>query len=175
MDVRSAEPSDADGLWQVLEPVVREGETFAHDPDAAPEEVIAGWMASAAWCFVAEEEGRILGSYVLKANQPCLGAHVANASYAVHPDARGRGLGRELGKHSMEEARRLGFRAMQFNLVVSTNEGAIALWRSLGFEVAGRLPRAFHLRGESYVDALVMFRSLEEADEHVHEDRQSDR
>ncbi len=107
----------------------------------------------------------MVGTYTLRANQPGLGAHVAHAAFMVDPAARGRGIGRRLGEHALAAAAGFGFRAMQFNLVVASNEPAIALWRSLGFEVAGRLPGAFHWRRERYVDALVMFRALPRAPE----------
>ena len=102
----------------------------------------------------------MLGTYYLKTNQPGLGAHVCNAGYMVAGQARGRGVGRAMAEHSLEEARRLGYRAMQYNFVASTNEGAIRLWKRLGFDVVGTLPGAFRHEGQGYVDALVMYRHL---------------
>jgi GNAT superfamily N-acetyltransferase len=109
---------------------------------------------------VLEEGGVTIGTYVLKPNQPALGSHVANAGFMVSPHARGRGAGRRMGEHSLAEARRLGFRAMQFNFVVSTNESALQLWKSLGFKAIGTLPGAFKHATRGYVDAYVMFQSL---------------
>jgi GNAT superfamily N-acetyltransferase len=110
--------------------------------------------------YLAEEGNRIVGTYILRANQPGAGGHVANAAYMVAPAAQGRGFGRAMGEHSLGEARRLGFRAMQFNFVVSTNESALHLWQQLGFKIVGTLPAAFRHPTKGYVDALVMFRSL---------------
>lgn len=159
IEVRPADAGDEDAIWGVLEPVVRAGETFMNDPASSREEVLAGWGGSGVRRYLAELEGATSGAYMLRPKQPGLGSHVANASFAVAPEARGRGVGRAMGEHAIAEARRLGYRGMQFNAVVSTNEGAIALWRSLGFEEAGRIPGAFRLR-ERYVDTLVMYRRL---------------
>jgi ribosomal protein S18 acetylase RimI-like enzyme len=103
---------------------------------------------------------RILGTYILKANQPGLGSHVANAGFMVAPSAQGRGIGRTMGEHCLREAQRLGFRAMQFNFVVSTNETALRLWKDLGFSIVGRLPGAFRHAQEGFVDVYVMYRRL---------------
>lgn len=157
--IRAAAPGDADAIWAIFEEVVRAGDTYAFDPGIDREDGLRAWMAPGVRCYVAEAGGDVLGTYILKPNQQGLGSHVANASYMVAAPARGRGVGRAMGEHSIDEARRLGYRAMQFNLVVVTNEAAIALWRGLGFEEVGRLPGAFR-SGDEYVDALVMYRSL---------------
>ena len=109
---------------------------------------------------MAEQDGKIIGSYILRKNRPGLGDHVANAGFMVDPSARGLGVGRAMGEHCLNEARRLGFRAMQFNFVVSTNESAVHLWKELGFEIVGTLPGAFRHATKGYVDAYVMFRLL---------------
>ena len=160
--IREASASDTGSIWDIFHAVVSRGDTYAFDPKISREDALAYWLHPANRCFVAEREGRIVGTYILKANQPGLGAHVANAAYMVSPDARGLGVGRAMGEHSLKEARRLGFRAMQFNFVVSTNESAVRLWQRLGFSIVGTLPGAFRHSSGRYVDAYVMFRSLAE-------------
>ncbi|MCA1659555.1 MAG: GNAT family N-acetyltransferase, partial [Verrucomicrobiaceae bacterium] len=121
---------------------------------------LAFWCAGDAATFVAVQDGKVIGSYLLRPNQPGLGDHVANAGYMVDPGARGLGVGRAMGVHSLAEARRRGYRAMQFNFVVSTNESAVHLWRQLGFNIVGTLPRVFRHAQKGFVDAYVMFRLL---------------
>ena len=106
------------------------------------------------------EHREVVGTYILRANQAGRGAHLANAAFIVPASARGKGIGRAMGEHCLSEACRLGFRAMQFNFVVSTNESAIRLWKQLGFKIVGTLPGAFRHPEKRYVDVCVMFRSL---------------
>lgn len=160
IEIRAAGPDDGAAIWEVLRAVIEPGDTFPFEPDASREEVLDTWFSPGTHPYVAKDGEHVVGSYYLRSNQPGLGAHVANGSYAVHPSFRRRGAGRAMAEHSFAEARTLGFRALQFNLVVSTNESAIALWRSLGFETVGRLPGAFNQPGRGYVDALVMFKTL---------------
>ena len=124
---------------------------------------MAYWFAPGTRTYVAEEEGKIIGSYILRANRPGLGNHVANAGFMVDPTARRSGIGRAMGEHALNEARRLGYRAMQFNFVISTNESAVRLWQRLGFRIVGTLPDAFRHSKKGLVDAYVMFRSLDQA------------
>jgi L-amino acid N-acyltransferase YncA len=160
LQIRAAVPEDVDAIWAILEPTIRAGDTFAlpHDGDRAA--MLALWFAPGYRVFVAEEGARILGTYYLKANQAGGGAHVANGAYATHPDARGRGIARAMGLHSIATAAESGFLAMQFNFVVTTNTRAVALWASLGFVEVGRLPEAFRHPTLGLVDALVLHRSL---------------
>ncbi len=159
--IRAFEPADWPGVWAVLEPVFRAGETFPHDPAIDSDTAHQAWVGAVAATFVATEaDGAIVGTYYLRPNQPCLGAHVANAGYVVAETARGRGVGHALCRHSQEEARRRGFTAMQFNLVVSTNTAGVAAWSRNGFRTIGRLPGAFRHPRLGEVDALVMFKSL---------------
>ena len=136
------------------------GDTYAFDPGMSREEALAYWFRADTHTYVAENDGRIVGTYLLRANQAGPGAHVANAAFMVAPDAQGQGIGRAMGEHCLSEARRLGFRAMQFNFVVSTNTSAIHLWQQLGFKIVGTLPGAFRHPKAGYVDVYVMFRSL---------------
>ncbi len=124
---------------------------------------MAYWFANGTRTYVAEHDGKIVGSYILRSNRPGLGDHVANAGFMVDPAGRGLGIGRAMGEHALGEARRLGYRAMQFNFVISTNEPAVHLWQQLGFRIVGTLPGAFRHARKGSVDAYVMYRSLEDA------------
>ena len=161
MQIRSASPhADEDAIWAVLEPTIRAGETYTLPRDMARQAALAYWFAPQHEVFVAEEDAGVLGTYFLQANQHGGGSHVANCGYVTAPWATGRGVARAMCAHSLERARERGFKAMQFNFVVSTNERAVALWHSFGFEIVGRLPGAFHHPAAGFVDALVMYRSL---------------
>ena len=160
MLIRPATPDDAAAIWAIIEPVIRAGETLALDRDMAEHDANAYWFGADKETFVAEADGVILGTYYLRANQTGGGAHVANAGYVTGAAATGRGVARAMGLHSIDHAKARGFRAMQFNFVVSSNVRAVGLWQSLGFEVVGRLPGAFDHPAEGFVDALVMFRAL---------------
>jgi ribosomal protein S18 acetylase RimI-like enzyme len=160
MQIRAARPEDSPAIWDILEPVIRAGETYTLPRDMTQSEAIAYWMGPDRETFVAEEDGRLLGTYFLRANQLGGGAHVANCGYVTSIEATGRGIARMMCVHSLERARAQGFRAMQFNFVVSTNERAVRLWQGLGFEIVGTLPRAFDHPELGCVDAFVMFKAL---------------
>lgn len=160
MEIRRATAADTDGIWAVIEPAIRAGETYALPRDWSREEGLAYWFAPDRETFVAEEGGRILGTYFVRANQPGPGAHVANAGYMTHPDAAGRGVASAMARASLDWARERGFRAMQFNYVVSTNARAMRLWQHLGFAIVGTLPGAFEHPTLGYVDVYVMYQPL---------------
>lgn len=158
--IRPANAADADAIWRILEPAFRRGDSYALPPDITREQALAYWCAPAHAVFVAEMEGEAVGTYYLRANQSGGGAHVANCGYVTAAHAGRNGIGRAMGLHSLAQARARGYRAMQFNFVVASNERAVRLWESLGFAVVGRLPGAFRHPQHGYVDALVMYRAL---------------
>jgi ribosomal protein S18 acetylase RimI-like enzyme len=158
--IRPAKPEDHDAIWHLLEPVIRAGETYALPRDMTRDDAIAYWTGPDRETFVAEEEGRLVGTYYLRANQQGGGSHVANCGYVTAENATGKGIARGMCEHAMSHARARGFTAMQFNFVIASNERAVRLWESLGFETVGRLPRAFLHPRFGPVDALVMFRAL---------------
>lgn len=158
--IRLAGTRDHDALWTILEPIIREGTTYPVDQSASREECLAFWFAPDKQVFVAQNDGVVLGTYYLRPNSTGPAAHVANAGYMVHPDARGRGVARAMALDSFDRAIADGFLAMQFNLVIATNLGAIKLWRSVGMEEVGRLKQAFRHPTQGLVDALVMYRLL---------------
>ena len=161
MDIALATPDDRDAIWDILEPTIRAGETYTLPRDMSRDDGLAYWHADGHEVFVARTEGRVAGTYFLRANQQGGGAHVANCGYMTASWASGRGIGRAMCEHSLARAAARGFRAMQFNFVVSSNDGAVRLWRSCGFEIVGRLPAAFQHPRLGYVDAFVMFRPIE--------------
>jgi L-amino acid N-acyltransferase YncA len=162
LNIRPATEADRDAIWNIFHAVIAPGDTYTFDPKISRDEALAYWFRADTDTYVAERDGRLVGTYILRANQPSLGSHVANAAFMVAPTARGLGVGRHMGEHCLSEARRLGFRAMQFNFVVSTNDAAVRLWKQLGFKIVGTLPGAFRHPQRGYVDVYVMFRSLEE-------------
>jgi len=161
--IREATDRDRDAIWEIFRATVAPGDAFVYDPNTPREEAMAYWFANGTRTYVAEEDGKVVGSYILRPNRPGLGNHVANAGFMVDPPARRSGIGRIMGEHALDEARRLGYRAMQFNFVISTNESAVRLWQRLGFKIVGTLPDAFRHSQKGLVDAYVMFRSLEQA------------
>jgi L-amino acid N-acyltransferase YncA len=160
MIIRPAGPKDADAIWSILEPTIRAGETYTLPQEMDRERAIEYWFSPGHAVFVAEEDGEVLGTYYLRANQKGGGSHVGNCGYMTAAKASGRGVATAMCAHSLECARTHGFRAMQFNFVVSSNLGAIHLWQKFGFATIGRLPGAFLHPSLGYVDALVMYRIL---------------
>jgi len=161
--IRSANDSDRDAIWEIFREVIAAGETYPLDPNISRDDALAYWFQHNAHVFVAGQDRQIVGAYTLHPNQAGGGAHVANAGFIVSKEARGKGIGRAIGEHCLNEARRLGFEAMQFNFVVSTNESAVKLWQELGMKIVGTLPGAFRHPQKGYVDVYVMFRSFESA------------
>jgi L-amino acid N-acyltransferase YncA len=160
LNIRPAKDSDRDAIWEIFREVMAAGETYPFAPDMSREDAFAYWFQPGAHTYVAEQDRHLLGTYLLRPNQSGGGAHVANAAFIVSKDARGQGIGRAMGEHCLKEARRLGFRAMQFNFVVSTNESAVKLWQDLGMKIVGTLPGAFQHPEKGYVDVYVMFQEL---------------
>ena len=163
LQIRPFEPADWPGVWALLAPVFRAGETFPQDPAISEAEAQVNWVDQSQAVMVAVDAvGTVVGTYYLRPNSLALGAHVANAGYVVAQHCRRQGIGSRLCQHSLQTARRLGFRALQFNLVVSTNTAGIRCWQRNGFQVVGTLPGAFRHRRLGYVDALVMVQGLVE-------------
>jgi len=181
MKIRLATEADRDAIWNIFNEVVVAGDTYALDRNMSREDALAYWFAPGTHAYVAEEDAagdgiaihgkptaspaairarEIVGTYIVRPNQAGGGSHVANAAFMVAESARGQGIGRAMAEHCLSEARRLGFRAMQFNFVISTNTAAIHLWQELGFKIVGTLPDAFRYSEKGYVDVYVMYRSL---------------
>ena len=161
MIIREAKEEDFDQIWPIFHEIVSAGDTYAYPRDTSKEEALKIWIHVPRKTFVIAEKSKILGTYYIKTNQDGPGDHVCNCGYMVSPVARGKGLATSMCEHSQKIALELGYKAMQFNFVASTNEGAVRLWTKLGFETAGRLPKAFNHPAIGLVDALVMYKWLE--------------
>lgn len=161
LNIRRAELRDAKAIASIILPVIREGATYALDPTMSEVDALGYWMAPDKETFVAEQENEVVGTYFMRPNQAGGGRHVCNCGYMTKTQAAGRGIARRMCEHSLEHARSRGYRAMQFNFVISTNERAVKLWQPLGFEIVGPLPAAFKHPSAGYVDALVMYRQLQ--------------
>ena len=161
MNIREATREDFDRIWPIFHEIAAAGETYAYPRATTKEQAREIWVNTPRKTYVFEEAGQILGTYYIKTNQPGPGDHVCNCGYMVSSAARGRGLATAMCEHAQQIARALGYKAMQYNFVVSSNEGAVRLWNKLGFATVGRLPKAFRHPSKGYVDALVMYKWLE--------------
>ncbi len=160
MNIREATKEDWNSIWPIFHEIVSAGETYAYDLKTSKAQAEKIWLDAPRKTYVFEENNEILGSYYLKTNQAGPGNHVCNCGYMVSSKARGKGLATSMCEHSQKIALKLGYKAMQFNFVAASNEGAIRLWTKLGFETVGRLPKAFKHPAKGFVDALVMFKWL---------------
>lgn len=146
----------------ILQAVIAAQEYMTLSPESPEADYLNYWFGalpdSEVW--IAEENGKVLGSYYQRPNHYGLGGHIANGGYIVASEAKGLGLGRKLGEHSLARAREKGYRGMQFNFVVSTNTVAVELWKSLGFRILGTIPGGYHRQREEFVDAYMMFQEL---------------
>jgi L-amino acid N-acyltransferase YncA len=161
MLIQPALAEDFSRIWEIFRLIIAPGDTVSFAPDTTFDEAKEYWMGHGMHTYKAVKDGTIVGTYVLKANFPGLGSHVVNGGYMVHPRWQGQGIGTRMVQHSLEEAKRLGFKAMQYNLVVATNTRAVKLYQRFGFNIVGTLPKAFNHLQLGYVDAYVMHRFLE--------------
>ncbi|MBS1797054.1 MAG: GNAT family N-acetyltransferase [Acidobacteria bacterium] len=160
IEIREAAAADREAVWKIIEETLARGDSYTFAPGSPRERMLDFWFGPDKHTYVADAGGAILGTFFIKANQPDLGAHVANAGYMVPDASKGRGVGRAMAEFSLDEARRLGFRAMQFNFVVKSNETAVRLWQRLGFEIVGEIPEAFQHKEHGLTNALIMYRKL---------------
>jgi len=161
LKIREATDADYEKIWPIIHEIASAGKTYAYEQNTSKEKAKNLWMQLPRKTFVAEEEGEVLGTYYIKTNQPGPGSHVCNCGYMVSSEARGKGIATAMCTHSQKIAIELGYKAMQFNFVAASNEGAVRLWKQLGYDTVGRLPNAFNHPSKGYVDALVMYKWLE--------------
>jgi len=158
--IRKSNSTDANEIWEILKAIIQEGDSFAFSPQSTRDEMLDYWFSSSKFTYTAMLDGKIVGTFFIQDNQPGLGSHIANAGYATSPKAYGQGIGKQMGIFSLEEARRLGYKAMQFNIVVKTNERAVKLWENIGFKIIGEIPEAFEHRFLGLVNAYIMYQKL---------------
>ena len=161
MNIREATEKDFEKIWPIFHEIVSLGETYAYSRSTTKNEALKIWLTAPKKTFVFEEDNQILGTYYLKTNQEGPGQHVCNCGYMVSSSARGKGLATAMCKHSQSIALEMGYKAMQFNFVASSNTGAIKLWEKLGFLTVGCLPKAFNHPTQGYIDTLVMYKWLQ--------------
>lgn len=160
LKIRQAREEDHDPIWQIIREVISKGDTYVFEPASSRDDMLAYWCGAEKHTFVALLQDKVVGTFIIKDNQPGLGAHIANASFMVAESFSGQGIGKKMGEYALAEARRLGYRAMQFNMVVGSNQRAVHLWQSLGFEIIGEVPEAFRHPGGSFSSAFIMYRRL---------------
>ena len=159
--ITAAAPTDFDVIWPIFKEIVETGDTYVYAPDISKQAAKKVWFDPKFFTFIAKHDGKVVGAYVIRPNHRDLGNHIANAAYIVAPSARRLGVGRALALHSLAQAKKAGYKAMQFNFVVSTNEAAIRLWKSVGFEIIGTVPEAYrHQRLKKTVPIYIMYKKL---------------
>lgn len=160
LEIRKATERDKPETWKIIESVIAGGDTYLFYPDSPKEKLLDFWFSADKRTYVALLENKIVGTFFLKENQPDLGSHIVNAGYMVSSEAKGKRVGRTMAEFSLEEARSLGYHAMQFNFVVKSNEIAVRLWLALGFEIIGEIPEAFQHKENGLTNAYIMYRKL---------------
>jgi L-amino acid N-acyltransferase YncA len=160
IEIRKATAEDCHHVWEIISEVISKGDTYVFDPNSSKEAMLNYWYGPDRHTYVALDKGAIVGTFMIRDNQPGLGAHVANGSYMVSQAASGKGIGKRMGEFSLAEAHRLGYKAMQFNIVIKSNVRAVHLWQNLGFEIIGEIPDAFQHSKNGMTNAYIMYRKL---------------
>lgn len=159
MQIIKAQDHHFDEIWGIFHEIVQKGETYVYDPKTTKDQAYDIWMKQPN-VYVGMINDEVTGTYIMRPNFPGLGSHIANCSYMINHKFRGQGIGKALGEHSLKQAKELGFLAMQFNIVISTNQAAVKLWQSLGFQIIGTVPQGFNHQKLGYVDTYIMHRML---------------
>lgn len=166
IEIRKIRKEDKSEVWKIIKEVISDGESYTFYPHTSREKMLEYWFSAEKKTYVAvlsepsAENSKIVGTFFIKDNQPDLGSHICNAGYMVSAKTKGKGIGRKMAEFSLVEARELGYKAMQFNFVVKSNEIAVKLWLTLGFEIIGEIPEAFQHKEKGLVNALIMYRKL---------------
>jgi ribosomal protein S18 acetylase RimI-like enzyme len=160
IEIRKAQSQDQDQIWEIIRQVIAEGDTYVFSPDSSKEKMLAYWFGQDKHTYVATIDSKIVGTFLIKDNQPDLGSHIANAAYMTSPASTGQGVGKTMGEFSLVEAKRLGYKAMQFNIVIASNQRAVRLWQKLGFAIIGEIPEAFDHKQLGLTNAFIMYRKL---------------
>jgi ribosomal protein S18 acetylase RimI-like enzyme len=160
INIRKASPKDEGEIWSIIQQVIEKGDTYVFAPNSTRSKMLTYWCGVDKHTYVATLKGKIVGTFVIKDNQPDLGSHIANASLMTAPSNRGQGIGRLMAEYALEEAKRLGYLAMQFNIVISSNFQAVQLWKKMGFEIIGEIPQAFRHQRLGLTNAYIMYRKL---------------
>ena len=158
--IREYNEADKEQIWEIIKPIISRGDTYIFAPYSSKEKMLEYWCGADKKTYVAVSDQTILGTFFIKENQPDLGSHICNAGYMVSPKSHGKGIGKQMAEFSLREAKRLGFKAMQFNFVVKSNDGAVKLWQKLGFEIIGEIPEAFQHVENGLTNAYIMYRKL---------------
>ncbi|KAF7786847.1 hypothetical protein PRUB_a3641 [Pseudoalteromonas rubra] len=159
--IRIMTQNDFQHFWPTFKEIIEQQETYAFDPGMSQQQAYALWCENVDKAYVMVEEDEILGSYYLKANAMGPSNHICNCGYMVAPQARGKGVARTLCEHSQSEAIKLGYRAMQFNSVVASNQVAVQLWQRLGYQIIGTIPKAYRHPSLGFVDSHIMYKWLQ--------------
>jgi L-amino acid N-acyltransferase YncA len=160
IEIRQATSQDHDQIWEIIREVISKGDTYVFDPAASKESMLNYWFGTDRYTYAATENQKIVATFMIRDNQPGLGSHVANGSYMVSERASGKGIGMAMGEFSIAEAKRLGYHAMQFNIVIKSNVRAVRLWQKLGFNIIGEIPDAFRHKVNGLTNAYIMYRKL---------------
>lgn len=162
IEISPADSADFEEIWALFHTMVKQGDTYVYAPNTSRTEAYTLWMTEPEQTFVALDDDDLVGTYILKKNQPGLGSHVASAEFIIAPALRHHGVGKLLCQHAIEQARTAGYKAMQFNFIVSSDEKTIRMWQSLGFNIVGTVPQAFHHQSLGYIDAHIMYQWIAE-------------
>ena len=160
IEIRKATAEDGHHVWEIIREVISKGDTYVFDPNSSKETMLNYWYGPDRHTYVAVDKETIVGTFMIRDNQPGLGAHVANGSYMVPEASSGKGIGKKMGEFSLAEAKRLGYTAMQFNIVIKSNARAVRLWQNLGFKIIGEIPDAFNHKKNGLTNAYIMYRNL---------------
>ena len=160
IEIRKATPEDSNQIWGIITEVISKGDTYTFDPITPKEVMLDYWYGKDKHTYVATANGIVVGTFILKDNQPGLGSHIANGSYMVAEKASGKGIGKAMGEFSLAEAKRIGYKAIQFNIVIKSNTRAVHLWQKLGFEIIGEIPDTYRHKVNGLTNAYIMYRRL---------------
>ena len=160
LDVKKITEDDFDEVWTLIKKIITKGDTYVFSPETKKNQMLSYWCSKSNHTYIVQNDGKLVGTFLIKDNQPGLGSHIANAAFMTEPDETGKGVGRLMSEFALKEAKNLGYSAMQFNFVVKSNSRAIRLWKKLGFLVIGEVPEAFNHATEGLTNALIMYRKL---------------